>query len=284
MKIKAYAKVNISLDVIGKRQDGYHLLEMILQTIDLYDFVEVAKSEKGIEIVCNKSYVPTDERNLAYKAARLFLDNYNIKSGVKIDIFKNIPVSAGMAGGSTNAAAVLKLMNKVFEVNAPIKELMRLGIKIGADIPYCILGGTALCKGIGENITELEPFNNCILVIVKPSFGVSTKEVYGDLNLELIRKHPKTEVIINAMKRNDLNSICRNMRNVLENVTINKHRVIKSIKVDMLELGAIGSLMSGSGPTVFGIFGDMLTAQRCYDTMKDKYRDVYITRTISSGS
>lgn len=280
MKIKAYAKINISLDVIGKRQDGYHLLEMIMQTIDLYDFVEVNKIEKEIKITCNKSYVPTDEKNLAYKAARLFLDSYNIKSGVSIDIFKNIPVSAGMAGGSTNAAAVLKLMNEVFEINAPIEELMKLGIKIGADIPYCIMGGTALCKGIGEDITKLQSFNNCILVIVKPSFGVSTKEVYGDLKLELIKKHPKTEVIINAMKRNDLNSICRNMRNILENVTINKNRIIKSIKVDMLELGAIGALMSGSGPTVFGVFEDMLTAQRCYDAMKDKYRDVYITRTI----
>lgn len=280
MKIKAYAKVNISLDVIGKRQDGYHLLEMIMQTIDLYDIVEVEKADKGIEVTCNKSYVPTDERNLAYKAADLFLRKFNIQSGVKINIIKNIPVSAGMAGGSTNAAAVLKLMNKVFNVNAPIKEIRQLGLKIGSDIPYCVTGGTALCRGIGEDIQELEPFNNCILVIVKPGFGVSTKEVYGDLKLDLIKKHPNTEFIIKAMKRKDLKSICRNMRNVLENVTINKHRIIKKIKIEMLDQGAAGALMSGSGPTVFGIFEDMLTAQKCYDAMKIKYRDVYITRTI----
>ncbi|WP_027632637.1 4-(cytidine 5'-diphospho)-2-C-methyl-D-erythritol kinase [Clostridium hydrogeniformans] len=280
MKTKAYAKVNISLDVVGKREDGYHLLEMIMQTIDLYDVIEIDKCEKGINMKCNICYVPTDERNLAYKAAKLFMDKYNINSGVNIKIYKNIPVSAGMAGGSTNAAAVLRLMNKLFNINAPISELRKIALRIGADVPYCIEGGTALCEGIGEKITALNPFKNCIMVIVKPSFGVSTKEVYGDLEINKIYKHPNTYGLIRALERRDVNFIANNMRNVLENVTLNRHKIIRTIKFDMVKNGAMGSLMSGSGPTVFGIFDDMVKAQRCYDAMKLNYKEVFITRTI----
>lgn len=177
MKIKAYAKINIALDVVGKREDGYHLLRMIMQTVDLYDVIEITKSDCNIKLKCNKPYVPTDERNLAYKAAKLFKETYNIKDGVLIDLTKNIPVSAGMAGGSTDAAGVLKLMNRLFNVNASDEELRTLGLKLGADVPYCISGGTALCEGIGEKITQLKPFKDKILVIVKPPFGVSTKDV-----------------------------------------------------------------------------------------------------------
>ena len=160
MKIKAYGKVNISLDVVGKREDGYHLLSMIMQNIDLYDEIEVEKQECGIILECNKSYVPVDNRNLAYKAAEIFKERYDIVDGVKINIEKNIPVSAGLAGGSTDAAAVLKVMNKLFNVNATEEELMELGLKLGADIPYCIHGGTALCEGIGEIITPIKPFRD----------------------------------------------------------------------------------------------------------------------------
>ena len=280
MKTKAYAKVNISLDVIGKRDDGYHILEMIMQTIDLYDVIEIDKAEKGINIECNRCYVPTDERNLAYKAARLFLDEYNINQGVNIKIHKNIPVSAGMAGGSTNAAAVLRVMNKLFNINASIKELRNIALKIGADVPYCIEGGTALCEGIGEKITYLKPFRNCIMVVVKPSFGVSTKEVYGGLDINKIYKHPNTQGLIRALENRDIKFVANNMRNVLENVTLNRHKIIRTIKLQMIENGALGSLMSGSGPTVFGIFDDMVKAQRCYDYMKLNYKEVFITRTV----
>ena len=281
MKIKAYAKINISLDIVGKREsDGYHLLKMIMQNIDLYDEISVEKQKEGITISCNKNYVPTDSRNLAYKAASLFKETYNIEDGVHIDIVKNIPVSAGLAGGSTDAAAVLKLMNKIFEVNVSDEELMDIGLKLGADIPYCINGGTALCEGIGEKITTLQPFKDKILVLVKPSFGVSTKEVYKSFNLDRVRVHPKTENLIEAMENDNLYYVANNMKNLLENVTLRKHNILIKIKEDMNRYGAVGSMMSGSGPSVFAFFDDMLKAQRCYEKMKKYYREVFLTRTI----
>ena len=182
MKVKAYGKVNLSLDIVGKREDGYHFLEMIMQTIDLYDVVNVVKIPSGIEIRCNKNYVPTDRRNIAYRAAELFLETFKIKSGVRIEIEKNIPVAAGLAGGSTDGAAVIKAMNDLFKTNASKEKLSEIGVVIGADIPFCIYGGTALIKGIGEDITPLKSFENHILVLVKPNFGVSTKEVYGAID------------------------------------------------------------------------------------------------------
>ncbi|MBU3103883.1 4-(cytidine 5'-diphospho)-2-C-methyl-D-erythritol kinase [Clostridium gasigenes] len=281
MKVKAYAKVNISLDIIEKRKsDGYHLLRMIMQNIDLYDEIIIEKQKSGINIKCNKPYVPTDERNLAYRAAKLFKETFNIEEGVSINIKKNIPVAAGLAGGSTDGAAVLKVMNEIFNVNASDEELMEIGLKLGADIPYCIKGGTALCEGIGEKVTSLKPFNDKILVLVKPPFGVSTKFVYQEFNLERVLNHPKTEELIEAMENDDLNYVCDNMKNLLENVTLRKHKMIIGIKEEMKALGAKGSMMSGSGPTVFAIFDDMLKAQRCFEKMKDKYDDVFITRTI----
>ncbi len=280
MKMRAYAKVNISLDVVGKKEDGYHLLRMIMQNIDLYDEIIVEKQNKDIIIECNKNYVPTDSRNLAYKAAMAFKERYNITEGVKIKIFKNIPVSAGLAGGSTDAAAVLKIMNELFEVNASKEELMELGLKLGADIPYCIQGGTALCEGIGEIITPLKPFKDKIIVLVKPSFGVSTKEVYKNFDIEKVKKHPETEALMNAMAEDDLRYVAYNMRNLLENVTLKKHKVLINLKEEMNKCGAINSMMSGSGPTVFAFFDDMLKAQKCFEKMKEKYSEVFLTRTI----
>lgn len=281
MKIKAYAKINISLDIVGKREsDGYHLLRMIMQNIDLYDEVSVVKQAGGITLTCNKSYVPTDSRNLAYRAAMLFKERYDINEGVHIDIIKNIPVSAGLAGGSTDGAAVLKIMNKIFDINASDEELMEIGLQLGADIPYCIKGGTALCEGIGEELTSLKPFKDKIVVLVKPGFGVSTKEVYKAFNLEKVRIHPKTEELIEAMQRDDLYYVANNMKNLLENVTLRKHNVLIKIKEDMNRYGAVGSMMSGSGPSVFAFFDDMLKAQKCYEKMKEIYKDVFLTRTI----
>lgn len=280
MKIKAYAKVNISLDIVGKREDGYHILEMIMQTIDLYDEINIEKQKKDITIKCNKPYVPTDERNLAYRAAKLFMEKYDIDSGVNINIKKNIPVSAGLAGGSTDGAAVLKLMNKLFEINASDEELMEIGLKLGADVPYCIKGGTALCKGIGEEVTKLKDFKDKILVLVKPPFGVSTKSVYQEFDLGKVRSHPNTETLIKAIESNDLKLVSNNMKNLLENVTLRKHKVLINIKEEMKNTGAIAAMMSGSGPTVFAFFDDMLKAQKCFEKMKLKYNDVFITRTI----
>lgn len=280
MKIKAYAKINIALDVVGKREDGYHLLRMIMQTIDLYDIIEIEKIDSGIQLRCNKHYVPTDERNLAYKAAKLFMETYSITDGVDINLIKNIPVSAGLAGGSTNAAGVLKLMNKMFNINADDEELRTLGLKLGADVPYCINGGTALCEGIGEKITQLKPFKDKIVVLIKPPFGVSTKEVYKSFDLSKVIVHPKIEELMKSIENDDICFIANNMKNLLENVTLKKHRIIASIKEEVKLNDAIGTMMSGSGPTVFAFFDDMLKAQNCYDNMKKKYKDVFITRTI----
>lgn len=283
MKRKAYAKINIALDAIGKREDGYHLLRMIMQTVDIYDEIELKKNNtQKINITTDKYYLPTDEKNLAYKAAKLFKDTYGIKDGVDINIKKNIPVSAGMAGGSTDAATVLYLMNKVFNKKLSKSTLEKLAVQIGADVPYCIEGGTALCEGIGEKIKKLKPFKDKILVVVKPNFGVSTKDVYRDLDITKIHKHADIEGIIRCMNRDELYGVSTRMRNVLENVTIKKHRVIREIKDEMRSSGAVGTMMSGSGPTVFGFFEDMLTAQRAYDRMKSIYshNDVFLTRTI----
>lgn len=280
MLVKAYGKINISLDIVGKREDGYHLLKMIMQNVDLYDSMSFEKCSKGINITCNKPYIPTDERNLVYKAAKLFMDTYDIKEGINIYLKKNIPVAAGMAGGSADAAAVFKALTEVFKIDADDNELMNLGVKIGADVPYCIMGGTALCEGIGEVITPLAPFKNHILVLVKPNFGVSTKEVYKNLDISKIFKHPDTEVLIRAMEEERLEDVCNNMKNLLENVTLRKYPVLKRIKEDMVKMGAMGSMMSGSGPTIFAFFDDMLKAQRCYDKFKTQYKEVYITRTI----
>lgn len=281
MKVKAYAKINISLDIVGKREsDGYHLLRMIMQNIDLYDEIEIVKQSKGITIKSNKEYLPTDDKNLAYKAAQLFKDEFGIDEGVYITIKKNIPVAAGLAGGSTDGAAVLKVMNKIFEVNASEAKLMELGVKLGADFPYCIKGGTALCEGIGEDITELKPFRDKIVLIVKPPFGVSTKQVYKEFDITKVVNHPKTEELIKAMENDDLEFIGENMKNLLENVTLKKHKILVSIKEEMKSMGAVGAMMSGSGPTIFAIFDDMLKAQMCFERMRKKYEDTFITRTI----
>ena len=280
MLVKAYGKINISLDIVGKREDGYHLLKMIMQNVDLYDSISFEKCNRGINISCNKPYIPTDEKNLMYKASKLFMDTYNVCGGINIYLKKNIPVAAGMAGGSTDAAAVFQALRKVFEIKVSDNEIMELGVKIGADVPFCIKGGTALCEGVGEIITPLVPFKNRILVLVKPNFGVSTREVYKSLDISRIYKHPDTEGLIRAMQAEELQEVCNGMKNLLENVTLRKYPVLKRIKEDMIKMGAMGSMMSGSGPTIFAFFEDMLTAQRCYDKFKTQYKEVYITRTI----
>lgn len=281
MLIKSYAKINLSLDVVGKKEDGYHLLKMIMQSIDLCDDVNIEKSSEGITISCNKEYVPTDSRNLAYKAAKLFIDSYQIElNGVHIDIVKNIPVAAGLAGGSSNAAAVLKGMRDMYMPDVTDMELMKLGLQIGADVPYCICGGTALCEGIGEIITPLESFNNQIVVLVKPPFGISTKEVYERIEISKIYRHPDTNAILNGIKDKSIKNVCRNMKNILENVSLRRYPLIRKIKIEMVEAGACGALMSGSGPTVFALFKHAEQAQLCFEKMKLKYKEVFLAKTI----
>lgn len=280
MRIKAYAKINVLLDVVGKKENGYHLLEMIMQSIDLYDLIDVNKIENGINIKCNKSYIPVNSKNIAYKAAELFINTYGINEGVSINICKNIPTSAGLGGGSSDGAAVLKAMREIFHVKISDKELEELGVKIGADVPFCINGGTAFCEGIGEIITPMKKFQNKILVVVKPKFGVSTKWVYSEYDKILNVRKPETEKILKAVKDDDVKEVSLNMANVLEDVTTSKYGIISKIKRDMIRFGALGSMMSGSGPSVFAFFEDSLSAQRCFENMKENYHETFITRTI----
>lgn len=280
MLVKAYAKVNLSLDIIGKREDNYHILRTIIQAIDLYDVIIINKVSKGIYLYCDKNYIPCDIRNLAYKAADLFINTYNISGGIRINIKKNIPVSAGLAGGSADAAAVLRAMRDIYKPHLSNKELEKLALKIGTDVVYCINGGTALCEGIGEKVTRITSFKNHILVLVKPPFGVSSKEAYSNLDINKINKHPDTKLILKAIDEDNILILSKNMKNILENVVLKKHFILKQIKRETMILGAVGCLMSGSGPTIFGLFDDMLKAQNCYDKMKDKYKEVFITRTI----
>lgn len=278
MEIKAYGKINLSLDVVSKREDGYHLLKMIMQTIDLYDDIKLNVQGTDIKIYCDRPYVPTDERNIAYKAAKLFLEKYKINKGICISIDKHIPVSAGLAGGSTDGAAVIRGLSEIFEINDE-KGILDLCTSIGADVPFCLRGGTCLCEGIGEIITSLPSFKNVIILLVKPNFGVSTREVFKALDLSLIYKHPNTEALIKSMKNYELNAFNCFSKNILENVTLSKYPIIREIKSKILKQGAIYSMMSGSGPTVFGIYDDMQLALSSYEFFKKQYKETYLTRT-----
>lgn len=280
MELKAYAKINLSLDVVGVREDGYHILKMIMQNIDLYDVVRIDRIKEGINLRCSTNTIPVDNKNIAYRAAELFIKTYNINEGVDIYIEKNIPVEAGLAGGSTDAAAVLKAMRDIFKPEISNCELADIGVKLGADVPYCVYGGTAVCEGIGEIITPLKPFKNHILVLVKPNFGVSTKEVYKEIDNKNIEHHPNTEAIVKSIEEDNIKLLCISMVNVLENVTLEKYAELNWIKEQILKFKGLGALMSGSGPTIFGFFEDMYSAQKYYDYMKLKYKEVFITRTI----
>lgn len=280
MKCKAYAKVNLSLDVLGVKENGYHLLSMIMQCIDLYDEIEIKEKESGIKVYCSDKRIPTDRRNLAYKAAEIFMEKYKINKGIEIHIEKSVPSEAGLGGGSSDGAAVLKMMRDLFKPEVSNEDLAVLGEKLGADVPFFIYGGTALCEGIGEIITPLNNFSNHRLVLVKPNFGVSTKEVYEEVDKKVLKERPETKQIVEYINNNELESLCNSMVNVLERVTLEKYPVLINIKEEMKNLGSIGVLMSGSGPTIFGFFKEDELAKACYDYMKNKYSQVYITKTI----
>lgn len=269
-KTKAYAKINLSLDVLRRRENGYHDVKMIMQSVNIYDEITIENIESGIEISSNVDFVPNDESNLMYKAAKLLMDEFNINSGVRMHLQKNIPVEAGMAGGSTDAAAVLKLVNKLFELNLSDDDLMKRGVKIGADVPYCIMGGTALSEGIGEILTKIEGIPQCHVLIGKPPIGVSTKYVYENLHANELKWHPDVDGMVECIKSHDLYGICDKMENVLETVTVKKYPEIENIKQLMKENGALNSIMSGSGPTVFGLFDNEDSAKRAFDILKSK--------------
>jgi len=280
LELAANAKINISLDVIGKREDGYHDVKMIMQSIALHDKIKMEITDKDISIECNCPWIPTDKSNTAYKAAELLINNFKIKKGVKIIIDKNIPVAAGLAGGSSDAAAVLKGVNELFHLNIDQFSMLKFGKEIGADVPYCLRGGTMLSEGIGEILTELEPFPATNIVLVKPKINVSTAWAYKNLNIKSLTRRPDTELLLSAIKVHDLNKIAKNMVNVLEEVTVKKHGLIEEIKKRLLDLGAMGSIMSGSGPTVFAIFMDSYSAQKAFSEIKSENWECYLTHTV----
>jgi len=284
IKLKARAKINLGLDVLCKREDGYHEVRMVMQTIGLYDRIILKKSkETEIKIVTNLSFLPVNENNLVYKAAKMLIDEFDIKEGVSIDLNKFIPVAAGMAGGSSDAASVLYGMNRLFNLNLTMEELMERGVHIGADVPYCIIRGTALAEGIGEKLTKLKPMPKCYIVVAKPPINVSTKMVYENFDMRGVSQHPDINGIIKAIEVADLYALAGKLGNVLENVTISLYPVIAKIKNDMKENGAINAIMSGSGPTVFGMFDDYEKAMKCIDILKqaDDARQIYITETYN---
>ena len=262
MRLQAFAKINLGLDVLGKREDGYHEVRMIMQTIRMYDQLDMRKSvEPGIHLTTNKKYIPVDENNLVWRAAKLMMDTCGIIEGVSIHLHKVIPVAAGMAGGSSDAAATLVGMNRLFHCGLSKEKLMELGVQIGADVPYCVLRGTALAEGIGEKLTVLPPMPDCWILIGKPGISVSTKYVYTTLDLNTDTVHPDIDGMKKALEDGNLYGITERMGNVLQDVTIPAYPEVERIKEQMKTLGAVNAMMSGRGPTVFGIFDNEEKAQ-----------------------
>ncbi len=279
LQLKALAKINLGLEVLGKRENGYHDVRMVMQTIYLYDNVTMRKTETpGIQVETNLHYLPVDENNIAYKAAKLLMEEFQLGGGIHITLEKHIPVAAGLAGGSANAAAVLVGMNRMYNLGLSEKELMERGVKLGADVPYCIMRGTVLAEGIGEILTPLEPLPKCYILIAKPSISVSTKTVYEKLDSREIAEHPDIDGLLEGLKNQDLDKVISSMGNVLECVTIEDYPVIDKIKKAMMKAGALGAMMSGSGPTVFGIFPDRKMARTAQNTLINKgiARQIYV--------
>lgn len=285
ISLKALAKINLGLDVVRRREDGYHEVRMIMQTVQLYDRLDIKRTqEPGIQIQTNLSFLPVNENNLIYKAAKLLMDEFSITDGISVKLDKRIPVAAGMAGGSTDAAAMLFGMNRLFSLGLTKRQLMERGVQIGADVPYCIMRGTALAEGIGEALSPLPPMVKCPVLIAKPSISVSTKFVYQNLKLDDTTIHPDIDRLIDDIKAMNLHDIAAHMGNVLETVTIPNYPVIDEIKKHMLSNGAVGAMMSGSGPTVFGLFDDEDTAKKAYKAMRSSHlaRQVYLTSVYNN--
>ncbi|HEY5584458.1 MAG TPA: 4-(cytidine 5'-diphospho)-2-C-methyl-D-erythritol kinase [Ruminiclostridium sp.] len=280
ISLDAHAKINLSLDVLNKREDGYHNLLMIMQTIQLHDTISINEISAGVEIKCDAPYVPNNSTNIAYKAAEAMINKYKLDAGVRIVIHKKIPVAAGLAGGSTDAAAVLKGINTLFKLDLEQNELIQIGKTIGADVPYCIMGGTALAEGIGDKLTQLAPLGKIPIILIKPRIGVSTAWVFKNLDLARVGDRPNTGMLISAIENRDIRIIAENMRNVLESVTLSKYLVIQKIKKDLKAKGALGSMMSGSGPTVLGIFEDEKKAKSAFNKLRNSKHECFLTYMV----
>ena len=285
IQLKSRAKINLSIDVLGKRPDGYHLVEMIMQTIDLFDIIKIFSIEEDkIIIESNSKDIPLDSKNIVYKSADLIKNHCNIRKGIKIYIEKNIPIAAGMAGGSSNAAAVLVGLNKLWNLNLSKEELKVLGLKLGADVPFCIEGEASLAENIGEKLTKIDGLSQDAFVLVcKPDLFVSTKEIYEEIDSKIIEKRPNNKLLIQLLKENNIEMLAKNMYNVLEEVTKEKYPVIKEIEKVMMENDALGSMMSGSGPTVFGIYDNKEQAENCKQILLESFKQVYVVKVHNKG-
>ncbi|MGN0372927.1 MAG: 4-(cytidine 5'-diphospho)-2-C-methyl-D-erythritol kinase [Enterocloster sp.] len=271
LRLKAHGKINLALDVLGRREDGYHEVRMIMQTVGLHDRIDIYRTaEPGIRLKTNLFYLPDNEQNLAYKAARLLMDEFGVKEGVSINLRKFIPVSAGMAGGSTDGATVLFGVNKMFDLGLSTEQLMERAVKLGADVPYCLMRGTALSQGIGEKLTPLPPVPQCQVLIAKPAVSVSTRVVYESLDaMKLMPEdHPDIDGMLDAIRRQDLREVAGKFGNVLELVTAGRYPVIGQIEQVMKDCGAVNAMMSGSGPTVFGLFTSPAAAESAYEELR----------------
>lgn len=285
LELKAYAKVNIGLDVVRRLDNGYHEVRMIMQTLSLHDTLVMERCpEKGIVLTTDSEELTCPEDNLIYKAANLMFEAYQLSGGIRIHLQKRIPIAAGMAGGSTDAAAVFRGINQLYQLNLPKEELQKLAVRLGADIPYCIVGGTYVSEGIGEILTPAPDMPECYILVAKPSIGVSTKWVYENLHANSLTNHPDIDGMLEAMKNKNLQLLADKMDNVLERVTVTKYPVINQIKQMMQEQGALRAMMSGSGPTVFGIFETEEKMQDAYDKLKEEgiIQDIFAT-TIQKG-
>ncbi|HSI68030.1 MAG TPA: 4-(cytidine 5'-diphospho)-2-C-methyl-D-erythritol kinase [Planococcus sp. (in: firmicutes)] len=277
--VKAPAKINLTLDVLHKRPDNYHEIEMIMTTVDLYDRIGLMGTASGIHIQSADRFVPNDSRNLAYQAAQLIKDTFKIRTGVIISLEKQIPVAAGLAGGSSDAAATLKGLNKLWQLNLSLDELAELGAQIGSDVSFCVYGGTALAKGRGEIIEELPAPPNCWVILAKPTIGVSTADVYGAFD-PANAYHPNTQQMIDALHGKDYEAVCNNLGNALESVTLNMYPEVAHIKDQMKKFGADAVLMSGSGPTVFGLVQQEARIPRIYNGLRGFCSEVYAVRLV----
>lgn len=273
---RSYAKINLTLDVLGRRENGYHDVEMIMQTLPLFDLIIIDKSYGSISVKTNLNYLPENNKNIAYKAAAAFYDYTGIHSSVRIMIHKNIPVAAGLAGGSSNAAAVLCSMNKLYGTNMDSDELCGIGAKLGADIPFCIMGGSMKASGIGEVLVPAPPMPKCYVLLVKPPINISTAAIYEEIDSAQVSVRPDTEAMMGALASKNIRAVADNLCNVMENVTAKQCPVIGGIKTKMMMNGALGALMSGSGPSVFGIFDDYGKAKRSHDSFARQYKDTFL--------
>ena len=286
MRLRALAKINLGLDILRKREDGYHEVRMIMQTIQMYDVLEIRRVKKpGISLSVNYPYIPNDERNLVYKAAKLLMDEFQVKSGVDIRLEKFIPVAAGMAGGSSDAAAALVGINRLFKLGLSEKDLMDRAVNIGADVPYCVMRGTALAEGIGEKLTRITPVPDCFVLIGKPGINVSTKAAYESLQLDKITTHPDIDGMIKDIECGNLLAMTEKMGNVFEPGIIGKYPVIGEIKELMEAHGALKAMMSGSGPTVFGIFDDRKKMEVAAAALRESRlaKTVFATEVTKAG-